>query len=214
MRKNSVLFDFDGTLADSIPLIFKEINAHAAEYGFEPLSQDKFEALRSSTLPELVKQLNISLFKLHFFIATMRREIKKDIDKMRPCNGINELLSSLKKRGMRMGIVSSSPRENIKTFLDRHQLHVFEFIHSELNVFGKSAAIEGVMREHNMKTDDTVYVGDEIRDVEACKAIGLDIISVTWGFNDEAGLRAHGAKCIARKPEDILSFVGNFERVR
>ena len=117
MEKKAILFDFDGTIADSIPWIFKEINRHAAEYGFQPISEDKFGALRSSTLPELVKLCNISLFKLPFFIATMRREVKKDIDKMGLCNGMKELLLALKSKGYRIGIVSSSPRENIESFL-------------------------------------------------------------------------------------------------
>ena len=119
MEKKAVLSDFDGTIADSIPWIFKEINSHTTEYGFQPIPPDKFEAFRSSTLPELVKQFNISLFKLPFFIATMRREIKKDIDKMGLCKGMKELLLSLQKKGYRMGVVSSSPKENIEAFLKR-----------------------------------------------------------------------------------------------
>lgn len=208
MEKKAILFDFDGTIADSIPWILKEINNHAEEYGFQPISAERFGLLRSSTLPELVKQFNISLFKLPFFIATMRREVKKDIDKMGLCNGMNELFHALKNKGLRMGIVSSSPRENIESFLQRFNLDIFEFIHSELNIFGKSAAIEGVMREHGMKKEETIYVGDEIRDIEACKAIGLDIISVTWGFNDEAGLCKLGAAHIVSSPDAILKLLG------
>ncbi len=208
MEKKAVLFDFDGTIADSIPWIFKEINKHASEYGFQPISPERFKALRSSTLPELVKLCNISLFKLPFFIATMRREVKKDIDKMGLCNGMRELLLALKSKGYRMGIVSSSPKENIESFLNKFDLNIFEFIHSELNIFGKSAAIEGVMREHNMKKEETIYVGDEIRDIEACKAIKLDIISVTWGFNNEEGLRKHGATHIVDSPDAILKLLG------
>ena len=114
----------------------------------------------------------------------------------------------LKSKGLRMGIVSSSPHENIESFLNKYELNIFEFIHSELNIFGKSAALEGVMREHNMKKEETIYVGDEIRDIEACGAIGLDIISVTWGFNNEAGLRKHGATHIADTPSAILKLLG------
>jgi len=208
MEKKAVLFDFDGTIADSIPWIFKEINSHTTEYGFQPIPPDKFEAFRSSTLPELVKQFNISLFKLPFFIATMRREVKKDIDKMGLCKGMKELLLSLQKKGYRMGVVSSSPKENIEAFLKRYALDIFEFIHSELNIFGKSAALEGVMREYNMKKEETIYAGDEIRDIEACKAIGLDIISVTWGFNNEEGLRKHGATHVVDTPDAILKLLG------
>lgn len=207
MKKKAILFDFDGTIADSIPWIFKEINSHAKEYGFQPILPEQFEALRSSTLPELVKQFNISLFKLPFFIAMMRREVKKDIDRMGLCKGMKELILIVKERGYRMGIVSSSPRENIESFLKRHDLNIFEFIHSELNIFGKSAAIEGVMREHNMKNEETIYVGDEIRDIEACRAIGLDIISVTWGFNNEVGLFKHGAAHVVDSPDDILKLL-------
>ena len=208
MEKKAVLFDFDGTIADSIPWIFKEINSHTTEYGFQPIPPDKFEAFRSSTLPELVKQFNISLFKLPFFIATMRREIKKDIDKMGLCKGMKELLLSLQKKGYRMGVVSSSPKENIEAFLKRYDLDMFEFIHSELNIFGKSAALEGVMREYDMKKEEAIYVGDEIRDIEACKAIGLDVISVTWGFNNEEGLRKHGATHVVDTPDAILKLLG------
>ena len=126
MKKKAILFDFDGTIADSIPWILKEINNHAVEYCFQPIPSKEFSTMRSSTLAELVKQFNISLFKLPFFIATMRREVKKDINKMGLCAGIKELLLKLKKRGLRMGVVSSSPRENIEAFLLRHDLNMFE----------------------------------------------------------------------------------------
>lgn len=203
----NVIFDFDGTIADSIPVIVSVMNTLAPRYGFEPVGQKEFELLRKYGIRELIKQFNIPFYKVPFLVSAVTGEVGKKISSMELCSGMPELLEALNKQGFRMGIVSSSPQANIMEFLEGHRLGMFGFVHSQLNLFGKAGAIEAVMRKYNLVPADTVYVGDERRDVEACASIGLDMVAVTWGFNNEEGLREQGAARIARHPSDILGYL-------
>ncbi|MFA5136441.1 MAG: HAD hydrolase-like protein [Patescibacteria group bacterium] len=207
MRKKNFLFDFDGTVADSVPWIVKTLNYLAPDFGFQPISDKEYEECRSYTIHGLIKKFNVPLYKLPFYIVRTRKELTDVIPKMGLCIGIRSVLYKLKKDGMRLAIVSSSPKAHIEAFLENHKLDVFEFVHSELNIFGKAAALNQVIQKYRMKREETVYAGDEIRDIMACKRAGLDMIAVSWGFNNEKILRKKGAIQIAHKPLDFLEIL-------
>ncbi len=203
MKKTTILFDFDGTIADSIPLILNSLIKLAPRFGYTPITMEEFQALRQYEVMDLLKHFHIPLYKLPFIISKSKQQIRNQIKDMELCKGIDKLLLELHGNGIRMGIVSSSPKNHIDEFLRNYQIGCFEFVDSELNIFGKDKAILKAIQTHNLVIEETVYVGDEIRDIKACQKAGIDIISVTWGFNNEQGLIKHGAMHIANTPEDI-----------
>lgn len=207
MLKTAVVFDFDGTIADSIPHILRAMNELAPTYGYPPLTNEEFESLRQYSLHDLIKKFKIPFYKLPFLISKLRKTITGRMHQMGLCKGMNELIRQLDERGYTLGIVSSSPLPNIKFFLDKQGLYMFDFVESQLNLFGKGKTIESILKKKGIVKSEAIYIGDEMRDIEACRSIGLDVIGVTWGFNNEEGLRKSGASLIAQKPQEIIELI-------
>jgi phosphoglycolate phosphatase len=186
------------------------LNKLAPSFGKKPVTNEEFELLRSSTITELLKKFDMPFYQVPIILLQTRREVMHDLDKMDLCFGMDKVLRELKSKGYRMGIISSSPQKNIQFILDKFHLDMFEFVHSELNIFGKAGAMEHVFDKYKIDRQKAVYVGDEIRDIEASAKAGIDIISVTWGMNNYEGLTLHGAKYLASTPEELLEAVYDF----
>jgi phosphoglycolate phosphatase-like HAD superfamily hydrolase len=84
---------------------------------------------------------------------------------------------------------------------------MFSFIHSELNLFGKSGALDKMLKKYKLHKPDVLYVGDEVRDIEACKKVGVDIVSVTWGFNSREVLEKYQPNKLVGTPEELLQCI-------
>jgi phosphoglycolate phosphatase len=210
MRKKAVLFDFDGTICNTVPLMLRTLNKMAFGMGRERITREDFESLRAYSIKELMSLFKVPFFKIPFLIVKARSEFTKHIDDLRLYEGLDSMLAQLEAEGYRLGILSSSPKNNIEYLLGKYGIRSFEFVESELNIFGKGKAILGVCRTYGIPKDELVYVGDEIRDIEACRDSGVDIISVTWGLNNEEGLARNGALKIARRPADVPKLIGSF----
>jgi phosphoglycolate phosphatase len=204
MQKKIVLFDFDGTIANTLTCVVEIFNRVAPKYNLPQIDPDKLHSLRGKTPTELIKEYNIPLIKIPFLVQDIRSQLKKEIGSVTVFPGMKEVLSHLKKNGYRMGIISSNSAGNVKAFLDNNRITEIDFIHNELNIFGKDKALKNVLRKYSFQPADTIYVGDEVRDIEACKKAGVDVISVTYGFNTKESLMKHDPTFLVDTPEELL----------
>lgn len=196
MQKKVIIFDFDGTIADTLPYIIRIINDHAHEFGYNPFSSTDTQRLRGMGPKELIKELKVPFYKLPFFVNKIKKLLNKDMPDVKVFDGMSEILHELKKRRYALGILSSNSKENIEKFCENNNLLVFDFIHSEKNIFGKDKSLNNLIKKNNFKKEEVVYVGDEVRDIDACRKIDLDIISVAWGFNTADLLRKYNSNII------------------
>ena len=203
----TIIFDFDGTIADTLPLIIEFFNQNAEKFGFKKLGPSEVEGLRNKTVLEIIKEFKISLFRLPFIAKKLRDDLRKKIRDTKLIPEIKEVFFKLKKKGFKIGILSSNSKENIKKFLKANDLLIFEFIYSESNIFGKGNALKSLLKKLKLNSKEVVYIGDEVRDIEACKKNGVKIISVTWGFNKKGILKKNKPDYLVDKPEQILNIV-------
>ncbi len=205
--KNTVIFDFDGTLADTftyILLVFKEL---AEEYDINIEGVD-VEAMRSLSVLQLLSYFHIPLYKLPFIVLEGQKRMKRYAPKIKPIKGIPEVLKELKKRNYRMGILTSNSVENVDEFLKRYKLDsYFDFLLSQNNLFGKDRSLRSIMKKYKIVKDEAIYVGDEIRDLDACHTIDIDVIAVGWGFNTPAILKTLKPTFLADTPEQLLTIL-------
>jgi len=209
MRKKHIIFDFDGTIADTIPLMrtIAQNMADEAKSGIK-ITEVEWEWVRNHKLTELPKKFGIPFYKVPGLLLQGRAKFKKLIFSVFPCRDMAEALHTLKANGYSCAILSSTSRETIQEFLLQHRLvDLFDFVHSELNLFGKDTALQALMKQYKLKKEEVVYVGDEIRDLEACQKINLDCISVTWGLSSREAHEAHGAKYIVDTPQELLDIL-------
>lgn len=206
-NKNTIIFDFDGTLANTYPHILKIINGFAKKYGYYELSLKESKKVGNLTYKELIRKYKIPIYKIPFLLHEGKVQLNKEIEKIDVFPGIKKVINNLKKKKFTLGILSSNSIENIEKFLKKHDLMIFDFIVSELNLFGKDRALKNLIKKYHLDIEKTIYVGDEIRDIEACKKVGLEIISVTWGFNSKEFLEKSKPTYLIEKAEEILEII-------
>lgn len=202
---NVILFDFDGTIANSLEIGFQITNRLAREFGYRQINLEEFKQLQNLSSREIVKQLKISIFKIPFLARRFNVEFGRNIEQLMLIPGIKETLLELKQRGNRLAIISTNSEKNIRLVLEAHGLlDIFDQILSSSSPFGKSRLIRKMIRQNRFSPETVFYVGDETRDIEAARKSRVAAIAVTWGFNSEKILAAQNPDFLIHNPHDLL----------
>ena len=211
MTAKVILFDFDGTIADTYQAIAKITNQLSAEFGYKTLDQEELLLIKNLSSREIVKRSEISVFKLPFLVRRVRSELSKEIGELEPIAGIEQVLKELKNQGYTLGIVTSNNRENVDIFLQKNQLaKLFRYIYSGTAIFGKHRVLNQVIREQGIPKTDVIYVGDETRDIRSARKSRIPIVAVSWGFNAAQILAAHKPDYQATHPVELLTAISHW----
>lgn len=204
-----VVFDFDGTLANTLDRGLQVYNELAARHGFRPIVDT--EAARALSLPAFLKNYKIPLAKLPTALREFFDLQSKYMDQVPLFDGVAATLKELHGK-CNLGILSSNREENIRRCLDANQVtHYFGFVVAYRRVFGKATAMRKILKQQRLASSEMLYVGDEARDIEAAQKAGIDIAAVTWGVNAEALLAQCGPKYILRHPSQIVELLQGIE---
>jgi len=205
----ALIFDFDGTIADSMALASEIANDILPKFGrSEGLTQDDIQKLRTMNIPQALSYLKIPAYRLPKLAIVAKQELAHRIEDLKPVDGMVEALKQLGEAGVEMGIVTSNSRKNVMTFLRKNDLkHHFSFVEAGAPLLGKSRNIKRTMKKQRISPSDCMYVGDEIRDIEASNAINIDCISVTWGVNARSVLEKLNPKAIIDKPSQLIKMI-------
>jgi phosphoglycolate phosphatase len=120
---------------------------------------------------------------------------------------MKKLLTDLKDNNYQIGILSSNMQRNVNKFIKINQLNFFDIIYCESNILGKDQTFRKMIKKYNLKREEIIYVGDEIRDVEASKKVGIKMIGVSWGLHTVEALKNNGVDYIVKKPQEILKII-------
>lgn len=204
---HTVVFDFDGTLADTMSVVIKIANKFADHYGYRKIPMSDLPKLREKKPSEVLRHLGISIFKLPIIARKIRFEMNKEIVRLKTPVDLRATLLNLKESGCVLGILTTNSRENVTEFLKNNDLELFDFVYSGRAVFGKSRLLKKLMKDKTIPHDDPIYVGDEIRDIEAAKKAGIRVIGVSWGYNSKNALLKAKPDHVIENPEEIESIV-------
>jgi len=206
-----LIFDFDGTIGDTFRQGLEILNGMATEFGFRPLAEEDLPKARDMTTRQLMNFLGISSRKLPLVASTGVRRLRGRIQEVKPIAGVPEALRALHARGLRLGIVTSNSEENVGIFLRNHDLEIFDFVRTSSRLLGKAREIRQAMKKNGFGAAEALYVGDETRDIEACKRAGLRCVAVTWGYNSGTVLAAQGPLAMIDQPGELLGLVADRE---
>ena len=201
MKQKAIIFDLDGTLADSIPLVIEIINEMKL---FErKLTRADYERVKNLSVKAILKEFNVPLLKAPGLLVKGRAALTKRISEVPVFAGMDSVVIRLAK-DHRLFVMSSNSLVNVQKFLEIHKIEEpFEEIYGGVGIFSKPKMLRKIVREHALDKAHTYYVGDEIRDVEAAKKAGLKSAAVTWGFNGEKILRQHKPDHIVHTPKEL-----------
>lgn len=199
-----LIFDFDGTIADTLELGMEVFNRIAPEYNCLPVGPEERELFRSKRPQELLEAYGISRMKLLTLTLRMRKEMRRHIPDTKLFPGMEDALREIKEAGFRIGILTSNSVVNVSKFLEINRLSgLVDFIYSGRSFLGKEKVIRKVLLHEHIPAGRVVYIGDETRDIEASRAAGIPVIAVSWGLNRRELLTSLSPDQIADKPGDL-----------
>ncbi|MCK4635796.1 MAG: HAD-IA family hydrolase [Candidatus Moranbacteria bacterium] len=211
MNKKTIIFDFDGTIADTLDVVVNIYNKLAPKYFCKTLKREDVEILRNKKSQEFMKDYGISKFKLPFLVLHIRKYLNGEMKNVKPIDGIIETLKELKNLGYNLGIMTSNSKKNVENFLKINNLDdIFDFVYSSKNLFGKDKVIKKIINKYFFEKDLIIYVGDEVRDVEMSKKLGISVLAVSWGFNSREMLENAGADVIVDNSRELLECLQKF----
>lgn len=212
MQNNSklIIFDFDGTLADTLGALMRISNRLAPEFGYLQIGDEQLANLKYLSSWEIIKLSKVALWKLPFLIKRVKEEFPQEVRNVKLFPGVIEVLNTLKAQGYRLGIVSSNAEANIRALLNQNKIeHLFDFVNSA-STFGKGKAIAKLIRQYQCLKSDVIYIGDEIRDIQAARSIEIRVVSVGWGFNAPLALIDRQPDLLITKPLALVDALARF----
>jgi phosphoglycolate phosphatase len=210
-----ILFDFDGTLANSLEAAFQAYNRIAPEYGTVKMEDEDRKLLSGGNPKDLLKKYGISPQKLGTLMLRIRKELRHCIAELKPVPGMETVMQALYQEGHSLGIVTSNARENVLLFLKNNQLEeYFQLVYTGKSLFGKDKVFKRLFKQKGLSPKEVLYVGDETRDIEACKKTGIPIIAVSWGINNRKTLSALEPEGLADSPEEIPGLIRKINKNR
>lgn len=191
-----VIFDLDGTLADSLPWFLESLNGVADRFGFRRVAPAELDELRRLGAREVVRRLQAPVWKLPFIARHMRRLAAENLHRMSLFPGATEMLRELKAAGVRTAVLSTNSTENIRAILGPDAALCADLA-GGASVFGKAPKMRRLVQRAGLAPAQALAIGDEIRDLEAARAAGLAFGAVSWGMT-------HPEALAARQPEHLF----------
>jgi phosphoglycolate phosphatase-like HAD superfamily hydrolase len=209
----NIIFDFDGTIADSFEVIVSIIKKLTHVRG--DLDESAIYELRQESIPAIMKKLNIHSWQLPVLLLRGRYMMKHQMKEIKLFEGMVKTLEELHAEGHNLFIVSSNSSRNVVELLKQHHLaKSFVDIEGGVSLFDKEDALSKLIKRNSLDSRETWYIGDESRDVDAATAIQIRSIAVTWGFTDRNTLTSHQPTALAQKPTDIMTILNDSSIIR
>lgn len=189
MAYKCVCFDFDGTLADTEALMLKVYNEMARRYRLEIIGPEAIGAIKEMAMADVLRHLHIPVRRLGKLIRYGGKQLAARRDEIMPFHDqLGDFLAELRRWTLFCGILTSNTAKNVHTFLMRYDLNgYFDFLKCAA-FFGKDRRLLRLCRQLHIRPPEMLYVGDEVRDIRACRRAGIDVAAVDWGYNTRASL--------------------------
>jgi phosphoglycolate phosphatase len=202
MRFPLVIFDLDGTLADSFPWFLRNVNSVADRFGFRRIADEDIESLRRAASREILDRLEVPLWKLPMIARHMRRLKTQHVADIALFPGADAMLRALADGGLRLALVSSDSEANARRQLGEAAA-LFSYFDCGASIFGKAAKFSRILKRAALSAAQAISIGDEVRDIEAARAAGIACGAVTWGYAAPEALRVFGPDLVFERIEDI-----------
>lgn len=207
MRYALLIWDFDGTLADSLLFGLELYNRLAATLGCRPITDP--QAVRHLPARQFLRQHGISLWRLPRLVRRFHAETAAHAADIRLYPGIPDVLAALHRAGIHMGILSSNSEANIRTTLQANAAEgYFDFVVSCPRLFRKGRLLRRLIRRNGIARDRVLYIGDEVRDIIAARQAHVPVAAATWGFHAEPLLRRAQPDYLLTSPVQLGDVLG------
>lgn len=203
MQLRAAIFDFDGTIADTFEQVVRILNLLAGEFGYRQADAAEVDALRSMPAKDVAKRLGVRWHKIPAIVTRARNELSKSMGGILPFDGIPEAIAQLRDRGLIVGMLTSNNRKNVELFLAEHPIEL-DFVSTGSGLWSKHRRLAKLMKQHELTRENTAYIGDEVRDIEAARELGMRAVSVGWGYSKTELLEAAKPDVLVMRVADLV----------
>jgi phosphoglycolate phosphatase len=204
MSPQLVIFDVDGTLADTFSIFLDVFDKAGTRFGFMSFDRDNLNRLRSQSAKEILRYHKVPNWKLPAIGVFARSAMEQRTAPPELFPGIPELIETIANSGMPLAILSSNSHRFIATVLGPSLSH-FLRVDCGILVFGKSSRLKKLLASTKRAPQQALYIGDEIRDIEAARHCSVSFGAVSWGYTASSALLRHGACRIFSTPREIAA---------
>ena len=191
MKYKLIIFDFDGTLADTFPFVLSVMDQVIEKYGLKKIDENEIDMLRSYDARKIMKYLGVPVWKAPVIGRHALKLLAKEIHRFSLFEGVEQLLEGLSEQGIKLAIVTSNSYDNVRQILGPKNAALIQYYECGVPLFGKQAKLRKVLKKSGIAAGEAICIGDEIRDIQAADKVKIPFGAVTWGFTKEEVLREH-----------------------
>lgn len=213
-KMDTIIFDLDGTLLDTLEDLTDAVNYALNTYHMPTRTIDEVRCFVGNGVRTLmiraVPQGEENPRFEEVFAAFKEYYGEHCNDKTRPYDGIMELLKTLKKQGYVLGIVSNKIDSAVKELNRKYFADLIYVAIGEREGVQRKPAPDTVLtalQELGKEKKNAIYIGDSEVDIATAMNVGIPCISVLWGFRSVEFLKENGADNFAKEPADVLRFL-------
>jgi phosphoglycolate phosphatase len=212
--KKLAIFDFDGTLFNTVDDVIINFNKVLSANGFPKLTRDEYIERLGGNIDEIVSLIlndkntpeNIELIKKEY--GKLYTDSKKENSK--PFSNILNLLKDLERNGVLIAINSNRTTPSIKQFVEKY-LSEIDFLEIEGHNLGypskpSPCGVNKIIKKANVSLDETIYIGDSKTDIKTAQNAGIDCVIVKWGYGNQKDYENEYILGTVDEPYDIINY--------
>lgn len=207
MQLRLILLDFDGTIADTFTETLRIFNDLSKKYGFDSISENELETARKMNVWELIKCFNIPKRKVPILLKRGKKMLHENLGNITVFEGMKELLLVAQEAGIPCGVVTSNSKKNVERFIELNELQNISFVKSCSRLLGKPREFKRILKKRQISTDNTIYIGDETRDIDAAHDVGIEVVAVTWGYNSKDAIEKSNPTHVVNTADELVSLL-------
>ncbi len=203
---STIIFDFDGTIVNSFDSTIKSLKYISSKTKYK-LSEDEIKSyLLYKDLKEIIKEFRVNIVQIPFILWKIRSDFKKNIKSIEIYPEIKEVIEELNSK-YKLILLTSNNKKNVEYILKKENLNFFKEKYFKASLSNKSKFLSRILKKNKLSKEEVIYIGDEVRDFNACKKVNIKIISVSWGFNSKKLLQKNNPNYIVNSPKEILNIL-------
>ena len=208
MKYKCVVFDFDGTLANTEAQVFDIYNDLAKEYKFKEITKEEMSKIKGMHVKELMEFLDVKFYKIPRALRKGKKRLTEESDQIQPFKPhLMENFVEIDSMVEVCGILTSNIKRTVLAFTKNQGIcDFFDFVLSS-SLFSKEKKLKKICKKYKFDPLELLYVGDETRDIIACKKAGVDVVAVDWGYNFIDTLKECNPTYTVSSMEEIVEIV-------
>lgn len=202
-----MVFDFDGTLADTFPRVARIFPRLARELHFRDPGPEGLVEMRGMSARQIMSHLGVAWWKVPVILWRARLLLSRDHSPVALFPGAVELLWALDEADLEWGIMTTNGLDLVRRTLRKSGAPEPGWLEAGIGLSGKTKHLRRFAQRIGADPSELLLVGDEVRDVESAKAAGVPMIGVPWGYNTSRALADAGLSRMCPSMDELRTAI-------